>query len=71
VPVAYCQSVIGFQLLGGPHWFPLVYSVWLRGYDPGVGAAAWPCPCPVEGSSPPPPGAGGEQAHHREHDQQP
>ena len=24
VPVAYCQSMIGFQLEGGPHWVPLV-----------------------------------------------
>ena len=44
MPVAYCQSVIGFQLLGGPHWFPLGYSVSVRGAAPGAGAAPVPWP---------------------------
>src|SRR5687768_2494747 len=42
--------MIGFQLLGGPHWLPLVYRVSLRGYDAGPAAgvppAAWPWPAP-------------------------
>ena len=48
MPVAYCPSMIGFQLVGGPHWVPLVYSVSLRGYDAGLAdgtpPAGWPCP---------------------------
>jgi hypothetical protein len=42
--------MIGFQLLGGPHWVPLMYSVSLRGYDAGPAAGAppvaWPWPVP-------------------------